>query len=366
MATPALDPIRIRRVRRRLLAHYDAHARDLPWRRTQDPYAIWISEVMLQQTRVETITERWARFLARFPDVRTLARAREATVLKAWEGLGYYRRARYLRLAAQQITAQYGGVLPADEERLRALPGFGAYTAAAVASIAFGRRTAVVDGNVQRVLARVLNEEADVTRAIGRKSIQAAADALVPRARPGDWNQAVMELGATICTPRSPQCDVCPIAADCAGHATGDPQRLPRRPRRGPTPHHDIAAGLVWRDGKVLIGRRPADGLLGGLWEFPGGKRHADETLAEACVREVREETGLDVCVQRPFLTIEHAYTHFRITLHLFHCEAGAGRPRPLGCEAPRFVSVAELDRYAFPRANRRAIEALTADGGSP
>jgi A/G-specific adenine glycosylase len=361
---PSFAPDLVRRVRRRLLAHYDRRARDLPWRRTRDPYAIWISEVMLQQTRVETVRERWGAFLERFPDVRTLSRAREASVLKAWEGLGYYRRARYLRRAAQLIASEHGGVLPDDEDRLRALPGFGAYTAAAVASIAFGRRTAVVDGNVQRVLARVLNEEADVTRAAGRRAIQAAADALVPAGRPGDWNQAVMELGATVCTPRAPACSDCPIAADCAGRAAGRPERLPRRPRRGAAPHHDIAAGLVWREDRVLIARRPAAGLLGGLWEFPGGKRRAGESLEEACVREVREETGLDVCVLRPFVTLEHAYTHFRITLHLFHCEAGAGRPRPLGCEAPRFVTVAQLDRYAFPRANRRAIEALQAGKG--
>ena len=361
MATSDLAPDRIRRVRRRLLAHYDASARDLPWRRTDDPYAIWISEVMLQQTRVETVRERWSAFLARFPDVGSLARAREASVLKAWEGLGYYRRARNLRLAAKRLVAEHDGALPDDVDALRSLPGFGAYTASAVASIAFGRRTAVVDGNVQRVLARVLNEEADVTRAAGRRSIQAAADALVPRARPGDWNQAVMELGATICGPRGPRCDACPIVADCSGHAAGRADALPVRPARGPTPHHDIAAGIVWRDGRVLIGRRPVDGLLGGLWEFPGGKRREGETLEAACVREVEEETGLAVRVVGPYMTLEHAYTHFRITLHLFHCEAPAGRPRPLGCEAPRFVTLRQLDRYAFPRANRRAIDALQA-----
>jgi len=361
MPTPALAHVLVRRTRRRLLAWYDANARDLPWRRSRDPYAIWVSEVMLQQTRVETVKERWHAFLRRFPDVRRLAAAREASVLKAWEGLGYYRRARYLHSAARAIVTRHAGEVPSDPEALRRLPGFGAYTSAAVASIAYGRRAAVVDGNVLRVLARFLGERRNVTRAPARRTVADAAETLVPSARPGDFNQALMELGATVCTPRSPRCPDCPLAPDCRARADGDADRLPRRPPRRRTPHHDVAAGLVWRRGRLLIGRRPADGLLGGLWEFPGGKRRPGESLEEACVREVREETGLDVDVTGPFLSLDHAYTHFRITLHLFHCRAGRGRPRPLGCESPRFVSVDALDRYAFPRANRRAIDALRA-----
>lgn len=354
------DSAAIRRARRRLLAHYDRHARDLPWRRTRDPYRIWVSEVMLQQTRVETVRERWTAFLERFPDLPRLARAREASVLKAWEGLGYYRRARHLHQAARTVLREHGGSLPADEDALRRLPGFGPYTAAAVASIAFGRRASVVDGNVKRVLARWLGEERDVTKAAARRRIEDVADALVPATRPGDWNQAMMELGATICVPRRPRCDACPLARDCAARRDGDPERLPVRPRRAKTPHHDIAAGLVWQDDRLLIARRPVDGLLGGLWEFPGGKRRMGESLRDACRREIEEETGVAVEVGERFLEIDHAYSHFRITLHLFHCRVLAGRPRPLGCESPRFVRVGALRRYAFPRANRRAIEVLT------
>ncbi len=363
---PSIQRDRIRRVRRRLLAHYDRTKRDLPWRRTQDPYAIWISEVMLQQTRVETVRERWTRFLRRFPDLATLARAREQSVLKEWEGLGYYSRARNLRKAARALVASGQEQLPDTEAALRALPGFGAYTAAAVASIAYGRPVAVVDGNVMRVLTRFLEERGDSTKAAARRTVARAAQQLLAPRRPGDWNQAVMELGATLCTPRKPKCLACPLRVDCAGHAAGDPEAMPVKPARKATPHYDIAAGLVWREGRLLIARRPADGLLGGLWEFPGGKRRRGESLEDACVREVREETGLVVEGLEPFLSVNHAYSHFSITLHLFHCRAGAGTPRALHCEAPRFVGVDELARYPFPRANRKALDALVACGGPP
>ncbi len=353
----------VRRVRRNLLRHYDRTKRDLPWRATSDPYAIWISEVMLQQTRVETVRERWQEFLTRFPDLPTLARAREQSVLKAWEGLGYYRRARSLHAAARALHAAGQSSLPAHVDALRALPGFGPYTSAAVGSIAFGLPAAVVDGNVIRVLTRVLDDRGDVTRAATKRRIDEAAGALLAPRRPGDWNQAVMELGATLCSPRNPSCALCPIRRDCAGHAAGDPESLPVKPARKATPHHDIAAGLVWRDGRLLIARRPKEGLLGGLWEFPGGKRMEGESLEAACVREIAEETGLQVSCAEPFLSIDHAYSHFRITLHLFHCQAGPGTPTAVQCEDPRFVRVGQLARYPFPRANRRALDALVEQG---
>ncbi|MDA1195257.1 MAG: A/G-specific adenine glycosylase [Planctomycetota bacterium] len=361
-ATP-LDSARVTRVRRRVLAWYDAHRRDLPWRHTTDSYAIWISEVMLQQTRVETVRERWVTFLSEFPDLGTLAAASEQRVLRAWEGLGYYRRARFLHRAAQSLVAAGASTLPDDVEALRALPGFGDYTAAAVASIAFGRRAAVVDGNVVRVLARYLGERGLHTQAATKRRIQAAADALLAPRRPGDWNQAVMELGATCCTPRTPECPTCPLRHDCVAWAEGDPTRYPHRAARKATPHYDIAAGLVWRRGRVLIARRKADGLLGGLWEFPGGKRRAGESLEAAMRREVHEETGLKVRSAEPFMSIDQAYTHFRITMHLFHCTAGAGMPRALACEEPHFVAPEDLDAYPFPRANRKAIDVLRTQG---
>jgi A/G-specific adenine glycosylase len=365
VGAPLSDDV-VRRARRALLRHYDRHRRDLPWRGTDDPYAIWVSEVMLQQTRVETVRGRWRRFLDRFPDVVALAAASEDDVLHEWEGLGYYSRARSLRHAARVVVARHGGRLPGTVEGLRELPGFGDYTAAAVASIAFGRRVAVLDGNVARVLARWLGERRDPRRAPVRRRLLAAAETLLVPRRPGDSNQALMELGATVCAPRRTDCARCPLAEACVARASGRPTDLPRRARRKVLPHVRVAAALVWRGERLLIARRASEGLLGGLWEFPGGKPEPGESLEAACVREVREETGLRVAVTAPFLTVEHAYSHFRVTLHLFHCAAGRGTPRPLRCEAPRFVSVARLGDYAFPRANRRALDVLAEGGGRP
>jgi A/G-specific adenine glycosylase len=216
---------------------------------------------------------------------------------------------------------------------------------------------------VARVVARLVEEDRDLAKAPARARIAAVAQALLDPARAGDWNQAVMDLGATICVPRDPRCLLCPVAGFCGARASGRVDRIPRRRRRGPLPHHVIAAALVWRDGEVLVGRRPSDGLLGGLYEFPGGKVETGESLAAACAREVLEETGLSVEVVELFRSVDHAYTHFSITLHVFHARVRAGRLRASGVEALRFVPVAELDRLAFPRANRRVLDDLKAAG---
>ena len=340
-----------------LLDWFDRRERDVPWRDESDPYRIWVGEVMAQQTRIDTVRRYYADFLEVFPDVGSLAAAPLDAVLKAWEGLGYYARARNLHRAAARVVAEHGGRLPDDVGSLRALPGIGRYTAAAVASLAFGRAEPAVDGNVRRVLSRLLDEPEP-----GPGRLENALRGWIgqrPR-RAADLNQAVMDLGEAVCTPRAPACDRCPLAGGCLALARGTVGERPRPRRRGPRPHRDVAVGLV-RDarGRVLIQRRPPEGLLGGLWEFPGGKVEPEETPAETVRRELREELGIEVRPGDLLARVEHAYSHFRITLHAHEAELLEGTPRPREATAWTWAEVPRLGEYAFPAATLRVIEAL-------
>ncbi len=354
-----MTPSEISRIRRRLLAWYDRSRRDLPWRRTKDPYRIWVSEVMLQQTRVETVLAYYARFLRRFPTIVRLARAAPEEVLKAWEGLGYYARARNLHRAAQMLCAHHGGTFPPDPEAFRALPGVGDYTAAAVYSIAFGRPLAVLDGNVRRVLARFLALSSPVDSVSGAKRLRETADRLLSPRRPGDFNQALMELGALACTPRRPGCPACPMVSFCRAGREGAALSYPRKRSSRPVPTVPVAVGVVYKNGRVLVTRRPEKGLLGGLWEFPGGKIEPHEDPQQACRREIAEETGLEVEVVEPLALIRHAYSHFRVELHAFRCRYIGGRVRLKQALAHRWLAPARLGELAFPRANRRLLPLL-------
>lgn len=348
-----------RRLVNRLLRWYARERRDLPWRRTRDPYRIWVAEVMLQQTQVDTVIPYYKRFLRRFPTLSNLARASLDAVLKAWEGLGYYARARHLHAAARRIVVQHGGRFPRAFPEILALPGIGRYTAGAIASIAFDQRVPVLDGNVRRVLCRVFNIDADPSQSATQKRLGSLATWLLPRDRPGAFNQALMELGSQVCTPRRPRCSICPLRDLCEARRLGIQESLPAKRLRRARPHYDIAAGVIWKDNRLLIAQRPARGLLGGLWEFPGGKVRAGESLAHAARREIVEELGIQVQVGEKMATLEHAYTHFRITLHVFRCRYVSGQPKALGCAAWRWVTPRQLDRYAFPTANRRIIAML-------
>ncbi|QXD17158.1 A/G-specific adenine glycosylase [Rhodocaloribacter litoris] len=343
-----------------MIGWFAAAARDLPWRHTHDPYRIWLSEVMLQQTRVDQAVPYYQRFLDAFPTVEALAAADLDEVLRLWEGLGYYARARSLHRAARMIVDDFGGRFPATYAEARRLPGVGPYTAAAVLSLAYEKPHAVLDGNVARVLARVFTVGDDVKAAATRRRLQARADDLLDPERPGPFNEAMMELGATVCTPAGPRCPACPLRPVCGAFAEDRPEAYPVTTKKAPLPHHDVAVGLVFDEqGRVLIQRRPPDGLLGGLWEFPGGKRRPGEPLEATCRRELYEELGIEVEVEAPFHRLSHAYTHFRITLHAFRCRLGTGTPASQNGEPVRWVPVAELKDYAFPRANRRLIERL-------
>ncbi len=341
-----------------LLEWFRARRRDVPGRNESDPYRIWIAEVMAQQTRIATVIPYYEAFLERFPDVDALAASPLDDVLKAWEGLGYYGRARNLHRAAGEVQARYGGRLPEDVDALRSLPGVGAYTAGAIASIAFGRPEPAVDGNVRRVLCRLHDLEKPTARRLDALCRELIAEA---RGTAGSLNQALMDLGSSICTPRAPGCDECPVASQCMALRNDTVASRPARRRRPPLPHRDIAAALVWKGPLLLIARRPEEGLLGGLWEFPGGKVDSGETPTEAVRREVREELGIEVEVLGKAAAIDHAYSHFRITLHLFHTRWTEGVPssreNPAG--SPRWVLPAELTRYAFPAANKAVIRRL-------
>lgn len=362
---PAVSDAARAAFRLNLTAWYRRVRRDLPWRRVRDPYRIWISEVMLQQTRVDQMTPYYERFLAALPTIEDLAAASEDEVLKAWEGLGYYSRARNLHRAAQIVAGDFGGQVPRDYADFRALPGVGPYTAAAVLSIAFGQPYAVVDGNVLRVLARAFGWEVPVNRPAVRARFQLLADELLPPADAGDYNQAVMELGATVCTPRNPRCPSCPLKKVCVARAQKRQHALPVKEKKKPRPHHHVSVALLTRDdGRFLIQRRPSRALLGGLWELPGGKREQGETDAQACARELREELGVEARVGERVARADHAYSHFTVTVTAFACRVARGEPQTE--LETRWIALEERDAYAFPKANHKLFAQIEARRTAP
>ena len=343
----------VSRLRFRLLAWYDAHRRDLPWRappgRVADPYRVWLSEVMLQQTTVPHATRYFLDFTARWPTVTDLAAAADADVMAAWAGLGYYARARNLLACARAVVADHGGVFPDDEAGLRALPGLGAYTAAAVAAIAFDRRANVVDGNVERVMARLYAVETPMPAAKGE--LRDLADRLVTDERPGDWAQALMDLGAMICRPRSPACLACPLSGDCAARASGAPETWPRKTAKAARPHRHGVVFVLWRGDEVALVQRPAKGLLGGMLGLPTTPwRAAPWTRSEA----VSHAPGPAAWEAAGGVT--HVFTHFSLDLDVFVAKAG-GAPGDF-VWTPRRAALADT-----PSLFRKALERAFAGG---
>ena len=359
VAAASLTPARARRIREHLLSWYDANRRDLPWRHTHDAYAIWVSETMLQQTRVETVIPYYERFLARFPDVESLADADQEDVYAHWAGLGYYSRARNLHVAAKTLVDDFGGALPDDARVLRSLPGVGRYTAGAVASIAFDQPEAIVDGNVRRVLARRLGIRDDVADRPVEDRIWAEAAMLVHGPRPGDLNQALMELGATVCTPRSPDCPACPLQRACDARRAGDAETLPRK--AGRLRVQSLRAVAVWleRHGRVLAVKREAGGLLGGLWELPGGDLERGEKPTDGAARLIEAGLGLHIEAIRRAGSVRHEFTHRRLHLHLLRAEAEPGRVRRRGFSQHRWLAADDLHRLASARLTQKALAVL-------
>jgi A/G-specific adenine glycosylase len=333
----------------------------------RDPYAVLISEIMLQQTRVEVVADYFTRWMVRFPTLETLAAASLDEVLKQWEGLGYYARARNLHRAAQMLVHAHDGRFPQTRAGLLALPGIGPYTAGAILSFAFNQHEALLDGNVIRVLTRLADMAAPIEATATRKRLWALAAELVEAADAGDagaLNESVMELGATVCLPRAPRCLICPVAPLCRAQQAGVQEQRPVRAPRKATPHYEVAAGVIWQGepgrSKLLVAQRPAEGLLGGLWEFPGGKREAhDADLPATLRREIAEELAIEIDVGAPIVTVPHAFTHFRITLTAFHARHIAGEPQAIGCAAWRWVEVDELPGFAMGVVDRKVSAQL-------
>ena len=357
-----LDSSRIEAFRSALLAWYETNQREMPWRGSPDPYAVWISEIMLQQTRVDQVRPYFERFMNRFPTVEDLSKASREEVLKAWEGMGYYARARNLHRAARLIVERHDGKIPDNPDQISVLPGIGPYSAAAVLSIAYGRDCPVVDGNVVRVLNRLFHLTDDPAAAAAKKQMAALAERLLVTGRAGDFNQAMMELGATVCTPRQPDCGGCPVDGFClARRELPDPSVLPRKQPRKQRPHHHVAAGIVRREDKILIVRRPMDGLLGGLWEFPGGKSEDEAAMEEFLRNNVKRKLGIEIRVGRAFATVRHAFTHFEMTLHGYDCTYNGGEARHRDGNDCRWIRFEDYEQYAFSRAHIRLIEAMAA-----
>jgi A/G-specific adenine glycosylase len=343
-------------VRRALLAWYRRERRDLPWRRTRDPWAIWVSETMLQQTRVETVIPYYERFMARFPTVEALADADADELMRSWAGLGYYSRARNLKAAASQVVRAHGGRVPDDLEALRALPGVGRYTAGALASIAFDRPAPIVDGNVARVLARLLDLDLDVASPAGQRRLWEEAEALANGPSPGDLNQALMELGALVCTPRAPRCTGCPLRGRCRGFEAGRAESLPlRTPTREPKRVEAVAALLV-RGPRVLALRRPPSGLLGGLWELPGGELATGEAPGSGLARALHERVGLAPLRARRLGEVTHGFTHRKMRLHVYRADASAGRVRLCHADAHRWLPLAALETLPLSAVAKKAL----------
>jgi A/G-specific adenine glycosylase len=355
----SLKPAERSRIARRLLAWYREHKRDLPWRATRDPYAVWVSEVMLQQTQVATVMPYYERWMQRFPTVGALAAAAEHDVLHAWQGLGYYSRARRLRDGARHVVERHGGKLPDSVELLRTLPGIGAYSAGAIASIAFGRREPAVDGNVARVLCRLFALRGDPVRPPLQPELWRIARELVPEREARDFNQALMELGATLCTARAaPRCNECPLERECKAHALGTAAELPELKKRAPPTEVHAVAGVVAREGRLLVVRLPESApRWAGMWQFPTSEVEQGESARTALKRAIRAQVGLDVEVAELVTVVRHGVTRFKITLDAYQCRIRSGRARPGTVSAHAWKRPSELLELAMPSPQRRIAE---------
>lgn len=344
---------------KKLLLWYDENKRDLPWRKTRNIYKIWLSEVMLQQTQVNTVTPYYRRFLKHFPTIKSLASADEQEVLKLWEGLGYYNRCHNLYRAANQVMKDFSGSIPLRPEEFKKLPGVGPYILAAVMSIALDIPLPVLDGNVIRVITRYYEIKDDINKGATKKQIQYILAGYIPEDNPGNFNQAIMELGALICSPRSPDCDHCPLSAGCAAFHTGQTGKIPYRPPKRKIPVFNVSIAVILDQGRFLIQKRPSKGHLAGMWEFPGGKIENGESPRQAVIRECREELNTSIKIMKELKTVSHTYTHFKIKLNVFLCAIKRGQPKGMNRQPIQWITINQIETYPFPGANHKFFPEL-------
>jgi A/G-specific adenine glycosylase len=347
-------------LRRRLKAWFHFHQRSLPWRKNRDPYAIWVSEIMLQQTQVATVIPYFQRFLKSFPTLQALALASEHQVLRLWEGLGYYRRARDLHHAARQLVADHDGEFPRGPDVLAALPGFGRYTVGAVLSQAFDCRLPIVETNSMRVLCRWFGLKGDPRSASNRKKVWRLAEDLLPAKRVGEFNQALMELGALVCTPLAPRCRDCPLANHCRARRLGLQERIPPRPATVAIQKIEEVAMVVYRKRKVLLVQRPAQGRWANMWEFPHAPMEHGESAAAAGKRLLAEGTGIQATPGKEILTLQHGITRYRITMVCLAARYRSGRFSSHVYQQGKWVRPEELVSYPVSAPQRRLAHALT------
>jgi A/G-specific adenine glycosylase len=346
---------------KKFLKWYGKSKRGLPWRSTKDVYAIWVSEVMLQQTQVATVIPYYFRFLERFPTVEHLARAEEQEVLKFWEGLGYYSRGRNLHQAAKKVMTEYNGKIPGEPEEFRKLPGVGPYIMAAVLSIAFNIPLPAVDGNVMRVYTRFRGIGDNIRKNATRNRIFKELQEIIPAEAAGDFNQAFMELGALVCLPKVPKCRNCPLREECTAYNDRAVDRYPFKSPLKEVPEYNVSIAVISKGDRFYIQKRPSEGHLGGLWEFPGGKAKEDETPEEAILRECKEELGTGIKIIKKLALVHHAYTHFKIHMSVFICVLtnGEGDVHPPEGVPFQWITVDQLDDYPFPKANHKFFPIL-------
>ena len=341
----------------KLLTWYKKNDAQYPWRSTNNPYHIWISEIMLQQTQANTVIKYYNNWVNKFPNISSVAKAPPDDILKSWEGLGYYARARNFHLACKKLYDKGLNEVPNNYNEFIQLPGVGEYTAAAVISIAYNKPYPVIDANVIRVISRI--KEIPHAFPKSKKIINKHLLNIIPKKKPGDFNQAIMDFGRFVCTNFSPKCRECIVRLHCDAFINNRVNNFPIKLKKIKKPHYDIAVGIIWNEKKILITKRRENGLLGGLWEFPGGKIKPNELSEECIIREIKEELNIQVDVQKKIHKIKHAYSHFSITMHAYNCQFIKGNPKLLGCADFKWISPKDIQKFPFPKANHKIFNKI-------